>query len=670
MKTWPRRLLLLSILIGFAVHCAAKPKDNPLERLVPVPNNEPIPIVDFFRPRMFTDPELNPAGTHFAAILSSEQDRHDLVTMELSTGKVGRLTGGENFDVDAFYWFGDDRILFNVIWEQTYSSGLYLVSLARFRNAYPLQRHNVVSPIGFPKGKPDELVVWVEQSAKYRGADGGVYRLNTAKHFYSSHAYDLATIDDGLRAAVIEQYPTPKSGDVICYVADVNGELALAVTVKDGISRLHRLVGGQWIPSPVDLETHSLVGTGDKPGEIVVQGPRRENQPRALHLMNAETAELGPAIAEDAKYDLRNVQIYRDPGDRRMLGIQYSNTQPDVVWLDSRYKHLQASLARTFPEQIVTILGSDKLQKRFFVRVTSDVNPGVYYLIQTGTEPIGFVKLAEMAPWIDSKRMLPMRKITYKARDGKPIEGFVTLPAGASKESPAPLVVLPHGGPQTSNRWSWNPAVQFLASRGYAVFQPNYRGSTGIEWRFAEEDLWAFRKMHDDVTDGVKQLQKTGLIDPDRVAIMGSGFGGYLAICGVANEPDLYRCAVTICGIFDWEQVIRELRGNEFDRIAYGLLRRHLGDPTKQRELFEHISPVKVVGQIKVPVFVAHVEAGFSRFPESRRLITELKRNNIPFEKMVGQDEYFGFYKLKNEIELHRKLELFLQKNLAPRPKK
>lgn len=155
------------------------------------------------------------------------------------------------------------------------------------------------------------------------------------------------------------------------------------------------------------------------------------------------------------------------------------------------------------------------------------------------------------------------------------------MPAGASKEHPAPLVVLPHGGPWARDSWGFNPEVQFLASRGYAVFQPNYRGSTGYTWRFPDEDQWAFRKMHDDVTDGVKAMLTTGVIDGDRIAIMGASFGGYLAIAGAVNERNLYRCAITIAGVFDWEQVIKEAKGSEYSRAQYGILRRHLGNPKK-----------------------------------------------------------------------------------------
>jgi len=163
---------------------------------------------------------------------------------------------------------------------------------------------------------------------------------------------------------------------------------------------------------------------------------------------------------------------------------------------------------------------------------------------------------------------------------------------------------------------------------------------------------------------------KTGLIDPDRIAIMGSSFGGYLAICGVAYEPDLYRCAVTISGIFDWEQVIKESRDNEYGRSSYGVLRRHLGNPAQHQEMFNRISPLRAVDHIKVPVFVAHGGSDHvADVAESKKLISKLKKHKVPFEKQIENDEGHGFHKLENEVELYTAIEAFLKTNLAPRPK-
>lgn len=671
MKNRNKGIALISTLLLLTAVGLAKPKNNPLDRLTPVPETEPIPIIDFFRPNLFVHPRLNPAGTHFAAIYSVGDDRRDLVTMDLTTKKMGRLTGGGEYDVAHFNWLNDQRLLFSIIKDKLYSVGLFAVSLDRFGGAYPLQRYNVVIPVGFPRARPTEVIIWIKNSAKDHAADGGVFRIDTRKKSFDSKDASIALSgDDGLRALVVRRYPDPKEGDVVSYISDKDGELAFALIAKNGVFTLHRLVDDKWIRCPIDLDDVTLVDVGEKPDELIVLGPRRDDKPRALYLLNAATGELGAILAEDDKYNLRNIDVFRHPTDGHILGIQYHQVQPGAIWFDPGYEKLQRSLAATFPEKSVTILGGDRSEKQFFVCVSSDIDPGTYYLIQVENNSMGVVKITSMAPWIDGKRMCPMKKLSYKARDGRKIEGFVTLPAGATQQTPVPLVVLPHGGPWASDSWGWDSEVQFLASRGYAVFQPNYRGSTGTDWQFPEEDLWAFRKMHDDVTDGVKQLLKTGLIDPDRIAIMGASFGGYLAVCGVAFEPDLYRCAVTLSGIFDWERVIKESRGNEYRRSSYGVLRRHLGTPAEHQEMFNRISPLKSVSHIKVPVFVAHGgEDVVADVAESKKLIAELKKYKVPFEKQIESDEGHGFHKLENEVELYTAVEAFFKKNLAPRPK-
>jgi dipeptidyl aminopeptidase/acylaminoacyl peptidase len=179
------------------------------------------------------------------------------------------------------------------------------------------------------------------------------------------------------------------------------------------------------------------------------------------------------------------------------------------------------------------------------------------------------------------------------------------MPEGGSKETPPPLLVIPHGGPWVRDYWGFNPEAQFWASRGYAVIQPNYRGSTGYDWKFPIADRYDFLKMHDDVTRAAKTLILSGYADPDRVAIMGASFGGYLALSGVVHEPDLYKCALTFAGVFDFETVLNGARRN-FQRARHGIFLRRLGDPKEQKEKYESISPIRHLDQVSAPVFVAH----------------------------------------------------------------
>jgi dipeptidyl aminopeptidase/acylaminoacyl peptidase len=230
--------------------------------------------------------------------------------------------------------------------------------------------------------------------------------------------------------------------------------------------------------------------------------------------------------------------------------------------------------------------------------------------------------------------------------------------------------VLAHGGPWARDTWGFNGEVQFLASRGYAVVQPNYRGSDGYDWMFPGPDRWDFWKMHEDVTDAAKAMIASGYVDADRIAIMGGSFGGYLAVSGVVNEPDLYRCAITEAGVFDWEEDLKVQKHDRFDSPSYARYLMNLGDPKKNPALFDKISPGRHTSRIRVPVFVAGgKDDPVVEITQSKSLISELKKNNVPHETYIVGREGHGMGNLTHKVELYRRIEAFLAKHMATRPK-
>jgi len=228
--------------------------------------------------------------------------------------------------------------------------------------------------------------------------------------------------------------------------------------------------------------------------------------------------------------------------------------------------------------------------------------------------------------------------------------------------------VLCHGGPYVRDSWGFNGEVQFLANKGYAVLQPNYRGSTGYDWMFTREEIYDFLKMHDDVTDATKAIIATGRVDPDRVAIMGGSFGGYLALQGVVSESDLYRCAVTIAGVFDWADLLADEKMDRFDTPYYANMITRIGDPKKEPEKYDRISPGRHTDKIRVPVFVAAGKADFVvDFSQSTRLVSALEKDNVPHEKLIVREEGHGMGHVENEVELYNRITAFLAKHMAPR---
>ncbi len=642
-----------------------------LRRVTPVPASEPIPVADFFRPPLFADPRLNLSGTHIAALITAGDDRVALGIYEIDTQKMEALHGQGDRDIHAPVWLDDQRLLFSLATEKFLGEGVYAVDVGRLGDSYPLVQYCAVNLVGVPEKDRRQPLYWL-RSDLLDGTNRGVVALDTSLDLGRGTNLRAAGTD---RAAVlvvrernerhfVRGYPKPEGGLGAGYLADRNGELAFAFTAKDGVATLHRYVADHWERCPVDLDAIDVIASGENPGELVVRGPRRPGQPRALQVMDAATGRLGDTLYEDPRYDFSG-RLYRHPVTHAIVGLRRDAGGPQAVWFTEEYRRFQKLLDGLFPGRMVSIIGSNRAQSRFLVIVYSDRQPPVYYRVDIDKRT--FSPVRNSAPWIDPARMRPMSVMRFTTRDGRELDAFVTLPAGASRETPAPLVVLPHGGPFVRDSWGFDPEAQFLASRGYAVLQPNYRGSPGCDWMFPADDRFQFQKMGDDVTDATRALLKSGPVDPRRVAIMGGSFGGYLAVSGVVHEPDLYRCAVTIAGIFDWEEVMKDREYYQSESPSYAWLKRRLGDPDKQKEFFDSISPVRHVDRIRVPVFIAHgKDDPVAKVSESRRLISALKECHVPHEAMLVAREGHGFGYLTNQVELYKRIEAFLARNLAP----
>ena len=663
----PLVCLFLIALAGASLSGRVKPD---LDRTTPVPESQPIPIQDFFRPRVLETPSLNPAGTHIAAIITGNEDKHLLLTYELATKQIDRISGNGDKDIYQFVWLDDRRLLYSLSNFKLVALGLFAGEAGRLSDSYPLLQYYGARLIAVPAGNRNRPLIWMSRDQLDTGKDLGP--ANIKADLKTGHLVNLlaANITDAdfLEARenndkhIITRYPQPTDGMCVGYLADKNGNLEFAYTSAAGLLALSHLANDRWTRCPVDLEAIDVLGCGNQPGQLVVLGPRQEGKPRAVQFMDAVTGRLGEVLLQDNDYDFVG-GLFRDPVTRDVVGVNYQRNGPRSVWFDESYRKLQKAVDGLFPGHVARILDCDDSGRIFLVGTYSDREPTVYSWVDWNKQSAGLIK--QSAPWIDPKRMQPVNILKFKTGDGRHLDAYLTLPAGTSKGKPAPLVVLPHGGPWVRDNWGFDGEAQFLASRGYAVLQPNYRGSPGYGWMFPEEDDYAFLKMHDDVTAATKTALASGYIDPHRVAIMGGSFGAYLALCGVTHEPDLYRCAVTIAGVFDWRQMLRQEKFYQYDLPYYARLLRKLGDPNKDPARFDAISPVRMVNKIRVPVFVAHGKDDFvADIEQSKQLVAELSKYNVPHETLFVGGEGHGMAHLDAEVELYERIEAFLAKNL------
>jgi dipeptidyl aminopeptidase/acylaminoacyl peptidase len=383
--------------------------------------------------------------------------------------------------------------------------------------------------------------------------------------------------------------------------------------------------------------------------------------------MNLATGAYLDPVHTDREFDLSEAGLVFSRRSRELVGFHHARQRSQSLWFSPVFAELQQTLDQKFPpEEDHRIVDFNDAEDRFLIKSTGPRQPGVFYLHDLKTKK--FSRLGEVAPALLDKPLRPTQTVAFKARDGLALEALLTLPAGVSREHPAPLVVLPHGGPQARDGWHFDPEVQFLATRGYAVLQPNYRGSSGYLWPEDADGYWnAFPAMRDDVIDATRTALRTGLFDPARVAIMGSSFGGYLSIAAPVEEPDLFRCAVTFCGVFDWAGHVKSKRSSRVGRPGeHAYLSSVLGDPKKDQTAYEALSPLGRIDRLRIPVLIAHGrEDHIVSVKQSRLLARELKKRRIPHETFYRSLAGHGFYAAKDRLAFYETLERFLAENLA-----
>lgn len=616
-----------------------------------------IPVEHFFRGPALRDPKLNPAGTHVGMLIHEPaKDAHGLMIYALADGKISGTRGGSEYDVAWFSWAGDDRVVFSVARENLYAWGLYAMKASDSRSIVTLNQYDVVRVLGEPHARPDNLLVWIRKSSRNSGRAGGLLELDLRRSAVSRFGETSHNVRSEIPG------PSDVSG-ILGWFRDRAGEVRYALAHRDGVFQLSRRDDkDKWQEIPLNLDRDTPLAVDADPAVLLI-AHLADDGSRELRRYDTRTRSLGPVLHKDEKYDFSTGDVVFSADDREVIGLIYPRQATEQVWLKRDDATLQASIDSVLPaNRLNRVVSRSRDGQRLLIASSSDRHPGSLYWFDRTT--LKLRQLAEVAPWLPEKLMAPVMLMTFKARDGLQLDGYVTLPLNHDSSKPGPMVVVPHGGPWHRDTWGYDAMSQFLASRGYIVFRPNYRGSTGYNEEISLRPRMEFHRMHDDVTDGVRALVAAKIADPSRLAIFGGSFGGYLAMAGAAFEPDLYRCAISFAGVFDVEQMMKDDRSNENNfRLAW--FRRELGNPEVDREKFNAMSPYQHVAQIKCPVFVAHGEEDRNADTgQSRRLVRALAKAGVPHETMFVSEEGHGLAALKHRVEFFTRLEAFLKKHL------
>lgn len=451
-------------------------------------------------------------------------------------------------------------------------------------------------------------------------------------------------------------------GNISNWLADRNGEVRVAVA-SDGVvgTVLYRDSEKDEFKPFIEL------AAGD---EVTPLAFSKDNK----HIY--ATSNKGRDKVEVVKYDLEGKEevvmsnkevdvtgvLYSAEQDKLLYGA-YITDKPHYQFFDENFEKLFRKIQDKLGvhESELGINDYNKEMTKFIVSVSSDTVYGKYYYYDSLTDKL--TELATLSPWLKSEELSEMHPISYKSRDGLIINGYLTLPKNKEAKN-LPLIVNPHGGPWARDMWGFNPEVQLLANRGYAVLQVNFRSSTGYGKEFlqAGNKQWGL-KIQDDITDGVQWAIDQGIADPKRIGIYGASFGGYATLAGITFTPDLYAAAVDYVGVSNIFTLLNTIP--PYWETMREMFYERVGHPEKDKELLTAASPVFHADKIKTPLFVAQ-GANDPRVnkAESDQIVEALRARGVDVEYMLKENEGHGFQNEENKIEFYNAMLKFLDSHL------
>lgn len=648
--------------------------------LVPSPGEAAlVPVEKFTEGPAFTRARLSPDGNFLAYIDDSEGDPW-LKVADLGSKKVSRVNPGKTLDglrkeVPSFQWISDRRISFlTTVWDGYFFTGVSAVDRDGDNwKAYsgPDADPNSTDPLVATKiihafGDRDQSVLMLDRGS------------NEGRDLLFQDVIKVGTLSGAYQTLV------KNPGDVVGWVVDRQGVVRLGVTRNETrFAAIYReSEQAPWRKLPLFDESLGKISPlgFDYDGQRLVVAVTSGRKRRAVHFYDPAKGELGELIAAHDQYDIipesgapsnDGVSLAAPIGSElagTVVGVRYMTDGPRVKWFDPTLAAVQALVDKVLPKTVNLITSRSRDEKRMLILAFSDRDPGKYFLfdLRPGKPAISLV--GARVPDFPVEHMAAMFPIQYPARDGEEIHGYLTLPPGEKKKG-LPLVVMPHGGPNVRDVWGYNPLIQFLANRGYAVLQMNYRGSPGYGTAFYDRGKREIgRGMQTDIEDGTRWAVAQGIADPARIAIVGGSYGGYSALYALGHSPGLYRCGVSIAGVTDWADITRGRKGEEY-KFAFLHFKEWIGDPKLDATFLASISPVNFAEKITVPVFLAQGKEDRTVPPvQARRMVDALEKAGHKPQILFFADEGHGFKKARNRTKLFREVELFLAKHLPPQP--
>jgi len=636
----------------------------------------PPPIADFFRKPRLEQPLLSPDGKYIAVTVRTDDDVAKLATMELADPKNIRIVGGfADADVGMYRWANNDWLIFSSTGGQEGD-----VRDKPGRGLWSVNRD----------GSDQRQLIYVDFDNTQTGSniksrilepDWGFQRVVMdgsgdiiVHHVFGSTTHQLARVTLGrlnVQSGVLKMIDTGTKSPAKQWYVDPKGRPWAYTALEDNVIRNYlRDANGEWQLWQEGKYTEYTVDEpiyGDDAGTILV-GKTGANGALELFKVDPKTLkrDAQPLISTPG-YDFEG-HFINNPADGKLVGFQFETDAPGTAWFVPAMKAAQVAVDKLLPGRanLLQCARCTDADPVILVSSFSGTVPGEFF--QFDIKAGQLLAIGSRMPWIQPAQMAQREYTTVKARDGLEFPMLVTRPRGKAA-APRPAVMLVHGGPYVrGTHWRWEAMAQFLASRGYVVLEPEYRGSMGYGWDLfhAGWKQWGLA-MQDDVTDALQMAVSKGWVDAKRVCIAGASYGGYAVLMGMIKDPDLYRCGVSWIGVtdlgylgsLDWSDASDEYRNYSLKTLV--------GDAETDADQFARTSPLKRAAELKKPLILAYGGKD-RRVPmkhglDFRDAVTA--GGNKQVEWIFYEDEGHGWRRLTNNIDFWGRVEKLLGRTIG-----
>jgi dipeptidyl aminopeptidase/acylaminoacyl peptidase len=572
------------------------------------------------------------------------EKRMNIFVQQRATDNVIQLTAETDRSVSGYFWPNSERILYLKDTGGDENFKLYGINIdstnAIAYTEFDGVRTQIIDDL---PDLPNEVIIGLN---KRNPQVFDPYRLN---------------LETGEMEMIAEN-----PGNIQGWMFDHDGKLRVAFAIVDGvnISLLYRETEADEWESVLTTSFKDNVSpeffTFDNKNVIATSNLGRDKS--AVVEFDIVKGKEIKVLYENPDYDVSSVSYSKK---RKVItSANYTSSKREKHFFDRQTKDLYKRFEKELGDYEIAITGLNKNEDVFILRTYSDRSLGAYYIYDKTTDKLE--KITEVSPWIDEDNMANVFPVKYKTRDGLTVHAYLTLPNGLTPKTAKnlPTIINPHGGPWHRDGWGFNPEVQFLANRGYAVFQMNFRGSTGYGKKFWEASFkeWGLT-MQDDITDGTNWLIEKGISNSEKIAIYGASYGGYATLMGMVKEPELYAAGVDYVGVsnmFTFMQTIPPY-WEPMLKMMYEMV----GNPVTDSIMLRKVSPVFHVDKIIAPLFIAQgANDPRVNIDESDQIVEAMKKQGVFVEYMVKEDEGHGFHNEENRFDFYRAMEAFLKKQL------